>query len=129
MPLDSDEVGQLVVALLCMNNYLVDRAAGLVPAMRERGLLDPVRVAATSQEAAIGELSAAGYARGGYLPIITFRLFALIEDLGSGKLDALPSIVAAGKKDEFISALAGVHGFGPRTAETAWLLWPTSPAT
>ncbi len=113
----------LVSALLAVNFYPVDRAYGLMPAFAERGLLDPQRVAAMPQPELIEAMRAAGYERGGFLPILSFRLYKLMEAIATGSLAALPGLAAADKKAEFVAALAAVEGFGPTTAETAWALF------
>ena len=124
--LDVAAIKNLVAAMLAVNFYPVDRAYNLMPAFSERGLLDPGRVAAMEQADVIAAMSAAGYARGGFLPILSYRLFTLMEAVAAGKLDALPALVASNDEEKFSAALATVHGFGPRTAATAWQLFRAS---
>lgn len=126
MTLSDDHVASLVAAMLAVNFFPLDRSYGLMPAFRERGLLDPVRVAAMPQPELITAMNAAGYARGGFLPILSFRLYALMEHLGDGRLDALPAAAAAGDRATFDLALGAVPGFGSRTIASAWALF-TSP--
>lgn len=125
--LDSAATANLVAAMLTVNFYPVDRAYGLMPAFRERGLLDPPTVAGMEQAEVIAAMSAAGYTRGGFLPILSFRLYQLLEAVGSGKLDALPALAEANDREGFDAALTAVHGFGPATAATAWDLFRTRP--
>jgi hypothetical protein len=123
MPLSQPEVAHVVAALLTVNNFPLDRAHALMPDFAERGLLDPARVAALSQEALMAAMTEAGYRRGGFLPIVSFRMYALMEAVASGTLDGLPSRVAAGDRAAFVALLSGVSGFGPATAGAAWELW------
>jgi hypothetical protein len=126
--LDSAATTNLVAAMLAVNFYPVDRAYRLMPAFRERGLLDPAKVAAMEQEALITAMSAAGYDRGGFLPILSYRLYTLMEALSAGKLDKLPALAASNDEAGFTTSLTAVHGFGPSTAATAWALFrPASP--
>lgn len=127
MPPDDAAIANLVSALLAVNFYPVDRAYSLMPAFRERGLLDPAKVAAIPHAELIAAMTGAGYARGGYVPIISFRLYSLMEAVSSGALDSLVSLAAAGKKGDFVSTLSGVPGFGPSTASTAWQLFGATP--
>lgn len=127
--LDVSAITNLVAAMLAVNFYPVDRAYKLMPAFSERGLLDPRKVAAMEQADVSAAMSAAGYARGGFLPILSYRLFTLMEAVTAGKLDALPPLVAVNDEEKFSAALATVHGFGPRTAATAWQLFRASTTT
>jgi hypothetical protein len=122
MPLSSDHVAHLVTALLAVNQYPLDRAAKLIPAFRAQGLLNPARLAAMEQEAAIKAMTEAGYARGGYLPIVSFRLYKLMEAVAAGQLDELEKAAATGDRQRFDTVLSGIHGFGPATTEAAWSL-------
>ncbi|MES2644039.1 MAG: hypothetical protein V4850_31410 [Myxococcota bacterium] len=125
MPLSSDDTACLVAALLAVNFFPVDRAYALMPAFRERGLLDPAVVGALPQEALMSAMNEAGYRRGGFLPILSFRLYALMEAVASGRLDALRALAREGKREAFAALLVSVNGFGPSTAETAWQLYRT----
>ena len=123
MTLSPPEVGHLVASLLSVNGYGAERAAALLPAFREAGLLDPSVVAAMDHEGLIVALATAGYSRGGFMPILSYRLYPLMEALAAGKLDELAISVGTGDRERFGSALAVVHGWGPVTIETAWTLW------
>ncbi len=127
MPLSAAQTETLVTAMLTVNGYPVDRAAALMPKFREHGLLEPAELAKLQGEQIIGAMKEAGYDRGGFLPILSFRLCELMEALASNTLDLLA--MHADKRDEaeFCTLLSSVHGFGPRTSEIAWVLW-TTPA-
>ena len=123
MSLTASETGHLVTAMLAVNGFGADRAAALLPAFQVRGLLDPARVAAMDREALIAAMTDAGYARGGFLPILWYRHQQLCEAIARGTLDGLPGFVHAGDEAAFKALLAGVHGWGPTTVATAWALW------
>ena len=123
MSLTLAETGHLVTAMLAVNGYGTDRAAALLPAFHSRGLLDPGRAAAMERDELIAAMTEAGYSRGGYLPILWFRHQQLMEAISKGALDRLPRFIQAGDEANFKAVLAGVHGWGPVTAATAWALW------
>jgi hypothetical protein len=129
MALTTAETASLVAALLTVNLYPLDRAHALMPAFEARGLLDPSKVAGLSQDALIAAMSDAGYTRGGYLPIVSFRLYALMEAVASGSLDALRDHAARADRGAFVGVLGGVSGFGPSTAGAAWELWGVPAGT
>ncbi len=123
MPLLPEHCEHLVAALLTVNGYPLDRAVALMPAFRKAGLLDANRVAALDYEALVAALNAAGYTRGGFVPIVGYRVAQALSAAASGQLDALARQAEGGDKEGFSTTLAAVHGFGPRTAATAWFLW------
>ncbi|MDP2307744.1 MAG: hypothetical protein Q8P18_17095 [Pseudomonadota bacterium] len=121
--LSPTEAANLVAALLTVNLYPLDRAHALMPAFEARGLLDPATVAALPQEALVASMTEAGYRRGGFLPIVSFRLYALMDAIAAGTLDVLRDHVAKQDRAAFVDVLSGVSGFGPSTAGAAWALW------
>lgn len=128
MPLETTDAANLVSALLAVNFYPVERAYSLMPAFRVRGLLDPATVAAMPHEGLIAAMKAAGYNRGGFVPILSYRVCSLMEAIASGSLDGLVALADKGRKDEFVAMLSAVPGFGPTTANTAWHLVRASAA-
>ena len=123
MALTEPQIADLITAVLAVNLYPLERAAALMPAFRERGLLDPERVLAMKGDALVQAINDAGYQRGGYVQVIAYRLDPIMEAVRSGKLDGLQAAAKQGDESGFIATLRSVYGFGPRTAETAWLLW------
>jgi hypothetical protein len=127
MPLSAAQTEALVTAMLTVNGYPVGRAAALMPKFREHSLLNPAELAKLKGERIISAMKEAGYERGGFLPILSFRLCELMEALASTVLDPLASHAANGDEAGFCALLSSIHGFGPRTSEIAWVLW-TTPA-
>lgn len=123
MSLTDPQIADLVAALLTVNSYPLERADALMPAFRERGLLDPARLRTIPQDELVTAIRDAGYQRGGYVPIIAFRLGYLMEAIAEGNLDPLVGAAQRGDKEAFIGTLSALHGFGPKTAEAAWMLW------
>lgn len=129
MPLTPSETGHLVTAMLAVNGYGIDRAAALLPAFQSRGLLDAAEAAEMDRDALVGAMTDAGYARGGFLPILWYRHQQLMEAISKGSLDRLPGLVRADDEAAFKAHLVSVHGWGPVTAATAWTLWRSAIET
>ncbi len=123
MSLTPEQIGDLVTAMLAVNNYGVAQAAALLPALGARGLLDAARAAEMDRDELIAAMTDAGYTRGGYLPILWYRHQQLMEAISKGVLDNLPALAAAKDEAAFKVKLASVHGWGPATTATAWSLW------
>lgn len=123
MALSARQVEHLVAAMLSVNGYAVERAVTLMPSFRAAGLLSYGKVAAMDGDALAGALQACGYTRGGFVPIMAYRLVKLLEAAESGNLDECQMRAAVGDRDGFRRALSGVHGLGPNTSMTAWILW------
>lgn len=123
MPLAAQQVEALVTALLAVNGYPLDRAAALMPGFRKAGLLDHARVRELDADELVSSMTNAGYARGGFVPILAYRLASALEAVESGRFQTLPALAQAGDEAGFAKVLGEVHGFGPRTAAAAWLLW------
>jgi hypothetical protein len=123
MPLKPSEVAHLVTAMLAVNFYPTDRVANLLPAFQSRGLLDPAVASKMDRDEIMGAMRESGYARGGFLPILWYRHQQLMEAISNGALDILSALVQSGDEAGFKAKLASLHGWGPVTAHTAWILW------
>lgn len=66
-------------------------------------------------------MKAADYRQGGFLPILSFRMYALREHLSDERLtrSQLSGAARAGDRATFEATLGGVPAFGPRAAEYA----------
>jgi hypothetical protein len=117
-----DQLTAIVAAMLTVNQYPVARAWGLMPAFREAGLLDPARVDAMTWDELKDAMIAAGYDRGGFVPIVGARLAELMRAQLDGRLDPLGEALASGDAARATAALCAIKGFGPRVAEVALAL-------
>jgi hypothetical protein len=113
----ADEILQdLLVSVLAVNNYSLEKAYRLCGRLQELGLLDVSALSGTSLCAGEirGKLAAAGYSRGEYIETLISqrieRIFAAIKQRGSIEyllsLDCHPDVVA--------QRLCGLYGVGPR---------------
>ena len=113
----------LVIAILAVNNYPLDKAFGLRDKLLAAGWFDPAKVARLSHDEAIARLTAAGYDRGPTMnSIFASRLQELGQYVVREGLDALKAAVAA--KDQAVagSILKHMHGVGPVVIGNFWTL-------
>jgi len=72
------QVECLLIAILTVNNYSLEKAWNLLPRMRELSLTDPARVVAMDMPAAIEVLTSAGYDRKNLTWMFAERVKALM---------------------------------------------------
>lgn len=122
-PLAPETLDAVVAAMLTVNQYPVDRAVALVPALRAARLLDAPAVNAMTWDDLVQALRTAGYDRGGFVPIVGARLAELMLAVERGDLGPLQDAVAAKDSATFAARLSAIKGFGPKVSATAaWLL-------
>ena len=122
MGLPASSVECLLMAILAVNNYSLEKAWKLLPRMRELGLTDPARVVAMDMPAAIEALTAAGYDRKNLTWMFAERVKALMAAVHDGRLDDLARAVAARDERAAAELLGEVRGVGPRVVDNAWAL-------
>jgi hypothetical protein len=122
MLLSPSQVECLLMALLAVNNFSLEKAWGLLPRMRETGLTDPARVVAMNTPVVVGALTGAGYDRKRLTWLFAERVKALMHAIQKGDLAGLAAAVAACDEETATRLLLGVRGVGPRVAENAWAL-------
>jgi len=122
MGLSVSQVECLLMAILAVNSFSLEKAWKLLPRMRELGLTDPARVVAMDLPAAIDALTVAGYDRKKLTWMFAERVKALMVAIHDGKLDGLESAVAARDEGAAAELLGQVRGVGPRVLESAWAL-------
>lgn len=122
MPLAPAQVECLLMALLSVNNFSLEKAWLLLPRLREAGLTDPARVATMDMAATIEALTLAGYDRKKLTWLFAERVKALMAAIHSGELAGLDAAIAAKDKAEASELLGQVRGIGPTVIENAWAL-------
>lgn len=122
MALAASQVECLLMALLSVNNYPLEKGWRLLPRMREQGLTDPARVAAMDMPAAISALVGAGYDRKNLTWMFAERVKALMTAIHDGELAGLDDAIAAKDKARATELLDRVRGVGPTVIENAWAL-------
>jgi hypothetical protein len=113
----------LVIAMLSVNSYSLEKTFSLFDSLAEQGLFVPTKLSALGQADIAKRLGAAGYSRGDTMTAI----FA--ERLGSlGRLTAdIPvedctRILLIGGREEVSSLLSRVKGIGPRVLANFFIL-------
>ena len=111
----------VVVALLAVNNYPLEKAWKLLPALREAGLTSPAKVPDDLGDCTV-KLASAGYDRGLLTAMLAERIQNVMASARRGDLAKLEGLVKGGKKDEAVTLLCTVRGIGPKVAATTWML-------
>lgn len=122
MAISTKSLEALAIAVLSVNNYPLEKAWSLLPALRKSSLLDPSRVVSDDLGDLTVRLARAGYNRGLLTAMLAERLQWLMAAAKAGTLDRLDELVAADKREEAVSMLCSVKGVGPAVARNAWLL-------
>lgn len=119
----SDVLEDLILAILAVNNYPLEKAFALRDRLRAQGWMEPQRVAKLSHEDAVAALKAAGYDRGPTMnSIFASRLQELGQFVVKHGLDTIATPLKAGKKDQVEALLLDLHGIGPAVVRNFWLL-------
>ena len=119
----TDPWADLVLAILSVNNYPLDKTFALFEALSENGLFDPAMLAAIGQTEVAQRLGAAGYNRGGTMTaIFTDRLVSLGRLTSRVPIDECNAVLASGTRDEVSSLLSSVKGVGPKVLDNFFVL-------
>lgn len=122
MALSNHSLDAIVAAVLAVNNYGLEKAFGLLPALRKASLTSPAKVVNEDLGVLTLRLAQAGYNRGLLTEMMAGRLLVLMKAVQEGKLDRFDTLVAAGDQGQALALLREVHGIGPQVAANAWLL-------
>ena len=122
MALSNESLDAIVAAVLAVNNYGLEKAYGLLPALRKAGLTRPAKVVNEDLGTLTVRLARAGYNRGLLTEMMAGRLLGLMKAVHEGTLDRLDSLAASGDQDRTLALLCEIHGIGPQVAANAWML-------
>lgn len=122
MGISKNEIESIVVGVLSVNRYGLEKAYALLPALENGGLLDSELVAAMDIEDLIIGLEAAGYRRGRLMTKMASRYLALMLAVKSGDLDSFGDLLRSGETEMAADLLCKVWGIGPSVAHSAILL-------
>ncbi|WLT30647.1 hypothetical protein [Geothrix sp. PMB-07] len=87
MKIQDEHLEAIIVSMLAVKNFSLERAYGLLPAMRKSGLTCPKSVIDTPPDTIKAELANAGYQRGHLTKMFAERLISLMKVVDAGKLD------------------------------------------
>lgn len=113
----------LVIAMLSVNNYPLDRTFALFDKLEDEGLFDPNVLASSSASEIARKLDGAGYSRGvAMTAIFTERLLSLGELVKHEVLADCQRTLQRGSRSDVMDLLARVKGVGPKVLESFFLL-------
>lgn len=113
----------LLIALLAVNNWSLERVFDLRGPLRDVGLLDLESVARLSDDEVAGRLAAAGYARGEYMNrLMAVRILSMASVLSSDQLTRLSEDLREGRRDAVNATLDRIKGVGPSVRGSFWAL-------
>jgi endonuclease III-like uncharacterized protein len=122
MALSAPQIECLLMAILSVNNFPLEKAWSLLPRMRAAGLTDPDRVTAMDMTGVIEALTSAGYDRKNLTWMFAERVKALMAALHGDELAGLDEAIAAKDKARATELLDRVRGVGPTVIQNAWAL-------
>lgn len=122
MALSEHTTEAIIVSMLAVNSYSLERAYDLLPALRAAGLTSPLMAVEKDAGEITVLLGKAGYKRGLLTGMFAERLLAMMKAVGSGEMDALDGLLAANDRDSALALLCRVRGIGPQVAANAWAL-------
>ena len=122
MKLTPDHSEALVVAVLAVNRYPLEKVWGQLSGLRAKRLTDPEWVAGADLGDVVVNLAASGHDRGMLTGMMAERLQVLMQAVFAGTLDTLPGLLAKGDTEAVVKLLCTVKGIGPRVAANALML-------
>jgi endonuclease III-like uncharacterized protein len=113
----------LVVAMLAVNRWTLDRAVSLTKALREAGLSDPAAVRSMSVDEVAARLAKAGYKRGQYMQqLLATRIGSAAKVLDEHGIRRVTELERRGDKSAIRDFLLTVKGIGPEVANSFLIL-------
>ena len=113
----------LVMAMLSVNNYSLEKTFCLFEGLREKRFFDPEFLASCDPAELARRLVSAGYSRGNTMTaIFTDRLVSLGRLTNDVPVDVSTRILSNGTPDEVATLLEGVQGVGPKVLDNFFIL-------
>lgn len=113
----------LVIALLSVNNYPLEKTFDLFKGLAEAGLFEPARLAAWDLAEISRRMGQAGYDRGPAMTqIFAERLSGLGHFLSAHGLLECEEVLGTGSRAEITALLTPAKGIGPRVLQNFFLL-------
>ena len=118
-----DSWEDLVVSILAVNQYSLERAHGLLGELREQRLTDPKFLEQWEPEEVEKRLKATGFDRGPFMNrLFAGRLSGLGEMVRSKGIDTCTKVIGSRKPDEIAALLKDVKGIGPVVLRNYYVL-------
>lgn len=113
----------LVMAILSVNNYPLDRTFALFEGLKAEGLFEPLVLAEATASGIARKLGAAGYNRGhGMTQIFTERLLSLGGFLREQSIEDVQRVLVHGSREHVCQTLGPIKGIGPRVLDNFFVL-------
>ena len=113
----------LVIAMLAVNRWTLDRAFALNDDLTAAGFLDPAAVRAMTVEEVASRLVQAGYRRGQYMEqLLAVRIAGAAHVLEAEGMRRLVELERRGDKDGIQKFLLTIKGVGPEVANSFLVL-------
>jgi hypothetical protein len=110
----STETRHLVVALLAVGGFSLERVWQLLPSLEEEGLLDSKTVEQLDEAEVVRRLGRSGYDRGPTVtPFMAERLMAFHAAVRTGLFAQACRLLREGRRHEAETTLRSVKGIGP----------------
>ena len=113
----------LVVSILSVNSYSIEKAYALLPLLRKVGIVDPSNLGDWEFERVAAKLKAAGCDRGPFLTgLFAIRLASLGEALKAKGFRICEKIILSNDPEAIRNLLLPVNGIGPKVLENFFFL-------
>jgi hypothetical protein len=118
-----DIVEHLLVALLAVNNWTVERVWNMRDSLRETGLTDLRVLSALSTEDVVARLVRAGHNRGDYMnSLMAERVQSMAEAFNPEALAELERHLHEDNRVAVDAILTRIRGVGPTVLRNFWVL-------
>lgn len=116
-------IENLLLAVLAVNNWSLERVFELRDPLRDAGLFDLAVVSNLSEAEIARRLTIAGYARGEYMTtLMALRFLSVTQVLSTDQLARLAAAIQAGHRDAAEAILNRIRGVGPAVLRNFWIL-------
>jgi hypothetical protein len=118
-----DIVGDLVIAMLSVNNWPLDKSFALREELKRLGMFDLDCLSKMSRDEIFRRLVAAGYKRSDYVVhLLVDRFQNMASVLSGGGIDRLRSLIDKKQSKELDQFLLAIKGVGPTVLNNFKLL-------
>jgi hypothetical protein len=113
----------LVVSILAVNQYSLEKTYRFVSGFRQQGLCDPSNLASWDQQELVGRLTLAGCDRGRFMTnLFALRLSSLGVYVGQNGVEHSETVLSGPDRAAIETFLLAVPGIGPKVVKNFFLL-------
>ena len=115
----SSFVGDLVVSMLTVNNFSLEKACEMRPVLEEAGFFDVEVLSKMSHEQVFSALKNAGYTKADYVVgLLADRLQAMASTMRGTPNGEIRALLKPGRERDLDRFLLAIKGVGPAVLET-----------